>query len=81
VTAFVFVTGVISSFQVFTYVYVLTGGGPRGATDVVAYRLYQTAWAFLEFGSASALSLVLFFVLLGATWAQFRLLERRVTYG
>jgi multiple sugar transport system permease protein len=81
VTAFVFVTGVISSFQVFTYVYVLTAGGPRGATDVVAYRLYQIAWVFLQFGSASALSLLLFLVLFGATWAQFRLLERRVAYG
>ncbi len=80
VTLFVFVTGIISAFQVFTYVYVLTGGGPGHATDVVAYRLYQAAWAFLQFGSASALSLLLFVVLFGATWGQLRLLERRVQY-
>jgi len=80
VTLFVFVTGIISSFQVFTYVYVLTGGGPGHATDVVAHQLYQAAWTFLQFGSASALSLLLFVVLFGATWAQLRLLERRVTY-
>ena len=80
VTLFVFVTGIISAFQVFTYVYVLTGGGPGHATDVLAYRLYQAAWAFLQFGSASALSLLLFVVLFGATWGQLRLLERRVQY-
>lgn len=80
VTLFVFVTGIISSFQVFTYVYVLTGGGPGHATDVVAHQLYHAAWTFLQFGSASALSLLLFVVLFGATWAQLRLLERRVAY-
>ena len=80
VTLFVFVTGIISAFQVFTYVYVLTSGGPGHATDVVAYRLYQAAWAFLQFGSASALSLLLFVVLVGATWGQLRLLKRRVQY-
>jgi len=59
VTLFVLVTGVIASFQVFTYVYVLTDGGPLHATDVIVYRIYQTAWEFLQFGYASALSLLL----------------------
>jgi multiple sugar transport system permease protein len=81
VVLFVLVTGVIGSFQVFTYVYVLTDGGPLHATDVVVYRIYQVAWEFLQFGYASALALVLFALLLGLTWAQFRLLGRRVEYG
>jgi ABC-type sugar transport system permease subunit len=78
VTLFVLVTGVITSFQVFTLIYVLTDGGPLHATDVIVYRIYQMAWEFLQFGGASALSLVLFLVLFAATWAQFRLLGRRV---
>lgn len=81
VTLFVLVTGIISSFQVFTYVYVLTDGGPLHATDVVVYRIYQSAWEFLQFGYASALSLLLFVVLFGVTWAQFRLLGKRVEYA
>jgi ABC-type sugar transport system permease subunit len=81
VVLFVLVTGVIGSFQVFTYVYVLTDGGPLHATDVIVYRIYQSAWEFLQFGYASALALVLFALLLGLTWAQFRLLGRRVEYG
>src|SRR5207249_11291348 len=80
VTFFVLVTGILSSCQVFTYVSVRTGGGPGHATDVVAHQLYQADGTFLQFGSASALSLLLFVVLFGATWAQLRLLERRVTY-
>lgn len=80
VTLFVLVTGVITSFQVFTLIYVLTDGGPLHATDVIVYRIYQMAWEFLQFGGASALSLVLFVLLLGATWLQFRMLGRRVDY-
>jgi ABC-type sugar transport system permease subunit len=81
VTLFVLVTGVIGAFQVFTYVYVLTRGGPLHATDVVVHRIYQTAWEFQQVGPASALSVILFLILFGATWLQFRLLGRRVAYA
>ena len=75
---FVLVTGIISSFQVFTYVSVMTEGGPLHATEVVVYRIYQEAWEFLRFGTASAMSLVLLLILLLATWVQFRWLGRKV---
>jgi ABC-type sugar transport system permease subunit len=81
VTLFVLVTGIIGAFQVFALVIVLTGGGPLGATDVIAYRIYRTAWELLQFGDASALALLLFAVLFGATWAQLKLLDRRVEYA
>ncbi|MGH7614842.1 MAG: carbohydrate ABC transporter permease, partial [Gemmatimonadales bacterium] len=81
VTLFVLVTGVITSFQVFTLIYVLTDGGPLHATDVLVYRIYQLAWEFLQFGDASALALLLFALLFGATWLQFRLLGKRVDYA
>jgi multiple sugar transport system permease protein len=75
---FVLVTGTISSFQVFTYVSVMTEGGPLYATDVVVYRIYQEAWEFLRFGTASAMSLALLAILLAATWLQFRWLGKKV---
>jgi len=81
VTLFVLVTGVIGSFQVFTYIYLLTDGGPLHATDVIAYRIYQTGWEFLQFGYASALSLLLFVVLFGVTRAQPMLLGKRADYA
>ncbi len=81
VTLFVLVSGVIGCFQVFTTVYVLTGGGPQRATDLLAHRLYQTAWGAQQFGQASALALLVFVILLGVTWTQFRLLGKRVKYG
>lgn len=77
VILFVLVTGVIAGFQVFTLVYLMTEGGPLHSTDVIVYRIYQTAWEFLRFGYASAMAVVLFLLLLLATILQFRLLGKR----
>jgi len=84
VTLFVFVTGVVGAVQMFTYVYVVTGGGPLRSTDVIMRRIYQTGWDALEFGQASALALLVFVLLFGVTWMQFKLLSgeaRRVEHG
>ncbi len=72
---FVLVTSVIGSFQVFGLVYVMTEGGPLGATDVAVYHIYREAWEFLRFGNAAAMSWVLFAVVFVATWLHFRFLE------
>ncbi|MGD2071317.1 MAG: sugar ABC transporter permease [Gemmatimonadota bacterium] len=78
---FVLVTSVIGSFQVFGAVYVMTEGGPLGATDVAVYHIYQEAWEFLRFGNAAAMSWVLFALIFAVTWLHFRLLERRAGDG
>ena len=74
---FVLVTSVIGSFQVFGLVYVMTEGGPLGATDVAVYHIYREAWEFLRFGNAAAMSWMLFAVVFAATWLHFRFLETR----
>jgi ABC-type sugar transport system permease subunit len=76
ITLFVLVTGVIGAVQMFTYVYVLTGGGPLHATDVIMRRVFEIAWDSLEFGRASALSLLVFVLLLAVTALQFKVLAR-----
>lgn len=81
VSTFLFVTGVIWSFQVFTLVYVMTEGGPVHSTDVLVFQIYQNAWEFRRMGYASALSWVLFALLLALTVAQWRLLHRRVDHA
>jgi len=73
---FVLVTSVIGSFQIFGAVYVMTEGGPLGATDVAVYHIYKEAWEFLRFGSAAAQSWALFAVIFAVTWLHFRFLER-----
>ena len=47
------------------------------ATDVMVYHIYQSAFEFRRLGYASALSWVLFAMLLALTVAQWRLLTRR----
>ncbi len=78
---FVLVTSVIGSFQVFGLVYVMTEGGPLGATDVAVYHIYREAWEFLRFGNAAAMSWLLFALVFAVTWLHFRFLETRRAHG
>jgi len=80
-TFFILVTSLIGSFQVFASIYVMTEGGPRHSTDVVVYHIYQNAWECLKMGYASAMSWVLFLIIIMiATWLQFKFIETRVDY-
>lgn len=78
---FVLVTSVIGSFQIFGAVYVMTEGGPLHATDVAVFHIYEEAWEFFRFGSAAAMSWVLFAIIFLVTWVQFRTLEQRGERG
>jgi ABC-type sugar transport system permease subunit len=77
---FVLVTGVIGSFQVFDTVYVMTNGGPGNATEVANLNIYNTAFAGFRIGEASAMSVVLFLLILSITVVQFRWFNKRITY-
>jgi multiple sugar transport system permease protein len=79
--SFVVVISIIHAFQAFDIVYVLTGrnGGPETGTYVLGIMLFQHAFAFLEFGYASALAWVIFAVLLLLTVLQLRFTRRRTT--
>jgi multiple sugar transport system permease protein len=73
---FMFVTGILGSFQVFDTVYGLTLGGPGTATEVYYYYLYQEAFQFSNFGYACALAVILFALLLVLTVGQMLLFRR-----
>ncbi len=70
-TTFVLIYNTILAFQVFDQVYVLTGGGPANATNVVVLEIYRQAFQRFNFGYASAEALVLFAIILGITVLQF----------
>lgn len=69
-TFFLAITGVIGSFQVFSPIYVITGGGPRGSTDVVVYHIYTRAFEAYDMGYAASQAWVLFAVIFVATLIQ-----------
>jgi multiple sugar transport system permease protein len=80
-TLFVVVMGTIRATQFsFGLIYVMTGGGPVGATNVVVLYLYQQAFEFFRMGYASAVAYVLFAVIFLATLLQFRVLGRRTEF-
>jgi multiple sugar transport system permease protein len=72
----VVVLHIIGSFQLFGQVYVMTQGGPANATRTVVQTLYETGFKDLfDFGAASAMSWVLFAIILVVSLIQFRLLR------
>lgn len=72
---FVVIIAMINSVQVFDPVYVLTQGGPAGATTVLSYQIYKNAFEFGLAGKASSMAFVLFLVLVVAVAAVMRLLR------
>lgn len=79
-TFFILVTSLIGSFQVFTSIYVMTAGGPVGSTDVIVYHIYKAAWEQLRMGYASAMSWVLFVIIMIVTWLQFKVMGKEAEY-
>jgi multiple sugar transport system permease protein len=73
-TFFVTTTSIISSFQVFNLIYVMTKGGPGNSTSVLVYYLWENGFSFFKMGYASALAYVLFLIILAVTLLQVRLL-------
>jgi len=80
-TFFLLVTTTLGSMQAFDIISVMTSGGPLDSTKTMVYQVYEEAFVRFRVGDASTVATVLFFILLGVTLLQVRLLERRVTYG
>ena len=78
---FLVVTGVISNLQVFTQVRSMSSqgtGGPLSSTISIVLYVYQKAFASLpsQMGYASAMTVVLFVIILGITIVQLKVLQR-----
>lgn len=74
---FVTVTSGITAFQVFDSVAALTRGGPMGSTDVLLYRIYQTAYQQLDIGLGAALSVLFLVVIVAISLLQVAIADRR----
>ncbi|AZP03516.1 carbohydrate ABC transporter permease [Jeotgalibaca ciconiae] len=72
VTFFVLMILTINSFKVYDIVYMITQGGPGTSTLVLVYEIYNTAFKNWDLGYSSAISMLLFVVVLVVTVVQFR---------
>lgn len=78
------IMGIIGTLQVFTQVFVMTGGAdgaPARSTLFYALYLFSVAFYDLRMGYASAMAWVLFLIIVVLTWLATRLTEKRIYYG
>lgn len=73
--AFVLVADTAINFLFFAPVYILTSGGPNGATSVLMFEAYRSAFTFSDIGRSLAISTVLLFVILVIVVMEFRFLR------
>ncbi len=79
-TFFVIIMLLINSFQVFDQVWIMTEGGPAGATMVLVEQIVKNAFSYSRMGYASAMSWVLFAMVFVVTVIQNRFQQNWVTY-
>jgi len=60
----VIVLHVLWTFNNFDFIYLSTGGGPVGSTEVLATQIYQTAWNYYEYGKASAMGILMMLIMM-----------------
>lgn len=75
--ALVSILTVAGYLQLFSEPWVMTQGGPMGATTSVLYFMYEQGFKWWSLGYASAVAVVLFLITLAATAGQAALARRR----
>jgi multiple sugar transport system permease protein len=68
-----FVVGIINSFTAFDLIFVMTGGGPGHATDLLVTYIYTLAFRLTKFDYAAAITVVNFVLFLALALAANRL--------
>jgi len=73
---FILVINLIKSFQVFVEIYILTRGGPLNSSTTLVYMIYNNGFQSIDGGGyASAISYLLFFILLALSLIQLSLMR------
>lgn len=77
---FLLVTTTVFALQLFTPIYIMTEGGPMDSTLVYVYYVFKSAFVYMRMGYASALSLILFLVILVLSLIQLKATQARFEY-
>lgn len=73
VSLFVVIVLLINAFREFIVVFIMTEGGPAQSTYLMVYYIWRTGFWFYKLGRASAISMILFIIILLLTFLNFRL--------
>jgi multiple sugar transport system permease protein len=80
-TFFIFITGIIGGFQGgFQAAFVMTQGGPAGATSTISFYIFKQAFEWFNVGYAAAIAVVLFLLVLVVTLINWRFSGKKVHY-
>jgi sn-glycerol 3-phosphate transport system permease protein len=80
-TFFLLVINVVYAFfSTFGIVDAATQGGPGKDTAILVYKVYYDGFKALDLGGSAAQSVVLMVIVIILTVAQFRFVEKKVTY-
>jgi multiple sugar transport system permease protein len=72
-TIFVVISTVIFTFRGFEQVYVVTGGGPLNATNILVHYIYEQAFGMFDFGYAAAAAVFMLVAVLGLVFIQLKI--------
>lgn len=76
----VFILRLVHSLKVFDKIYVIAGGGPNRASETLNLMVYHQAFQALNYGYASALGIVMLFMILIISITLFRYRQRSWSY-
>lgn len=76
----IIMNSIYSFFGTFAMIDIMTRGGPMNMTNILIYNLYRTAFIYTKSGLAAAQSVVLFALVAGLIFFQFRASRKRVFY-
>ena len=71
-TFFLLITNIISSFQVFGQINIMTDGGPGTSTTVLAHYIYRSVFRYNKMGYASAMAWFLLIIIFLVTVFQWK---------
>src|ERR1700687_2740042 len=80
-TFFLLVVNIVYAFfDTFGVIDATTQGGPAGATQILVYKVYYDGVKAADLGSSAAQSVILMFIVIALTVAQFKFVEKKVQY-
>jgi multiple sugar transport system permease protein len=66
----------ISAMKTYDLIYILTSGGPGGATETISFRIWKIGFTNLNMGQAAAASILLLFAIMLLTLVLIRVMRR-----
>ncbi|MFZ5824228.1 MAG: carbohydrate ABC transporter permease [Bacillota bacterium] len=80
-TLFVTTVSIINSFKTVDQLFLMTGGGPNNATNLLLYYLFEQAFSFFDRGMASTMTVILVVILLILAIIQNQWVDKKIHYN